>query len=70
MKLNPNTLKALRSSQMVMLYILLLAMAILMAIIPDYSWLLMLGGSLFIVAILAVALSSGYVNETEIIEGE
>lgn len=68
MTINPNILKALKSSQMVLLYILLIAMVILMAIIPAYSWLLMIGGSIFIVAILAVALSSGFENETEIIE--
>lgn len=66
--INENVLRALKSSQMVMLYILLLAMVILMAIVPNYSWLFMLGGSIFIVAILAVALASGYVNETQIIE--
>jgi hypothetical protein len=66
--INENVFKALKSSQMVMLYILLLAMTILMIIVPDYSWALMIGGSLFIVAILAVALASGYENKTEIIE--
>lgn len=68
MKLNPNILKALKSGQMVLLATLLFALILLMAFFPSYSWLIMLIGSLFIVWILAVALASGFENETEILK--
>ena len=68
MKLNEKILKALQSGQVILLSILLLALIILMAVFPNYSWIMMSVGSIFIILILVVALASGFNNTEEILK--
>lgn len=68
MKINENFLKALKSSQLVLLAVMLLALFLLMTFYPSASWAHMFVGSIFIIVIQALVIASGFKNETSIIE--
>lgn len=67
MKLNSKLIKALTSAQIVLLAVMLLALNLVMLFYPQASWLHMAAGSIFIIAILVIVISSGFSNEENII---
>lgn len=68
MKIQDKFFTALKSSQIVLLAVMLFALNLLMAFYPHASWLHMLIGSIFIILILAIVIASGFKNETEILK--
>ena len=67
MKLNPKLLKALKSSQIVLLAVMLFALNLVMLFYPSANWLHMAVGSVFIIVILVLVIAAGFDNDSDVI---
>lgn len=66
MKINSKFIKALKSSQLVLMYLYTLVVFILQLFYPDFSAWQFLVGAIFAIILVALIIASGFVNETEI----
>jgi len=67
MKINPKIIKALKSSQIILLAVMLFALNLVMLFYPSANWLHMGIGSIFIIVILVLVIAAGFDNDSDVL---
>jgi len=67
MKINPKIIKALKSSQIILLAVMLFALNLVMLFYPSANWLHMGIGSIFIIVILVLVIAAGFENDSDVL---
>ena len=67
MKINPKIIKALKSSQIILLAVMLFALNLVMLFYPSANWLHMGVGSIFIIIILVLVIAAGFDNDSDVL---